>query len=431
MTRQEFDRATDEELTPSVLPEEEAPAFEERAEEAPPPRETDRVRLYFGEMGKVPLLTAAQEVEIGRRIEAGQAKLQEALGAIPMVVRALTQIGDRLRRDASIANDVVVSPTELNLKGLAPILRSFDRLRRWSKSMTARRPAIQALVASLPLQPALVDDLVGRVRGASAKEAGLPKRRLEALIVRIDRSDAAVRQAKRELTEANLRLVVSIAKRYLRSGIPLLDLVQDGNLGLLRAVDRFQYRRGFKFSTYATWWIRQAITRGIADRGRTIRIPVHLIEILHRVYRTGRELTAELGREPTPEEIAHRARLPAEKVRLVLEATRMTVPLETPIGEDASLGDFLEDTSVGSPMDELLTRDLSREVERALASLKPREQRVLRLRFGLGGETPHTLEEIGQRLEVTRERIRQIETMALAKLRRPRIASDLRVFVEN
>jgi RNA polymerase sigma factor (sigma-70 family) len=433
MALQEFDRATDEEPRRAVLLEEEAPAVEMPAEDAPPPMETDSVRLYFGEMGKVPLLTAAQEVEIGRRIEAGQAKLQEALGAIPMAVRALTQVGDRLRRDASIANDIVVSPdgTELNHKGLAPILRSFDRLRRWSKSMTARRPAIQALVARLPLQPALVDNLISRVRGASAKEAGLPKRRLEALLAQIDGSDAAVRQAKHELAEANLRLVVSIAKRYLRSGLPLLDLVQDGNLGLLRAVDRFQYRRGFKFSTYATWWIRQAITRGIADRGRTIRIPVHLMETLRQVSRVGRELTAKLGREPTPEEIAHRTRLPAQKVRLVLEATRMTVPLETPIGEDASLGDFLEDTSVGSPVDELLTRDLSREVERALAALKPREQRVLRLRFGLGGETPHTLEEIGQRLEVTRERIRQIETQALAKLRRPRIASDLRVFVEN
>jgi RNA polymerase primary sigma factor len=433
MTLQEFDRATDEEPRPAVLLEEEAAAIEQPAEDAPLSMETDPVRLYFGEMGKVPLLTAAQEVEIGRRIEVGQAKLQEALGAIPMAILALKEIGDRLCRDTSIANDIVVSPdgTELNRKGLVPILRAFDRLRRWSKSKTARGSAIQALVASLPLQPALVDDLVGRVRGASAKETGLPKRRLEALLVQIDRSDAAVRQAKRELTEANLRLVVSIAKRYLRSGLPLLDLVQDGNLGLLRAVDRFQYRRGFKFSTYATWWIRQAITRAIADRGRTIRIPGHLIEVLHGVSRTGRELTAELGREPTPEEIAHRTRLPVEKVRLVLEASRMTVPLETPIGEDASLGDFLEDTSVGSPIDELMTHDLSREVERAMAALTPREQRVLRLRFGLGGETPHTLEEIGQRLEVTRERIRQIETQALAKLRRPRITSDLRVFVEN
>jgi RNA polymerase sigma factor (sigma-70 family) len=433
MTLQEFDRATDEEPRPAVLLEEEAAAVEQSAEDALLSMETDPVRLYFGEMGKVPLLTTAQEVEIGRRIEVGQAKLQEALGAIPMAVRALKEIGDRLCRDASIANDIVVSSdgTELNRKRLAPILRAFDRLRRWSKSKTARGSAIQALVASLPLQPALVDDLVGRVRGASAKEAGLPKRRLEALLVQIDRSDAAVRQAKRELTEANLRLVVSIAKRYLRSGLPLLDLVQDGNLGLLRAVDRFQYRRGFKFSTYATWWIRQAITRAIADRGRTIRLPVHLMEVLHGVSRAGRELTAELGREPTPEEIAHRTRLPVEKVRLVLEASRMTVPLETPIGEDASLGDFLEDTSVGSPIDELMTHDLSREVERAMAALTPREQRVLRLRFGLGGETAHTLEEIGQRLEVTRERIRQIETQALAKLRRPRIASDLRVFVEN
>ena len=433
-----FDRATDEELrTPTALPdvllEGKGPDAETPMREAPLSTETDPVRLYFGEMGKVPLLTAAQEVEIGRRIETGRAGLQRALGVIPMAVRALAQIGERLREDPRTANAVLVLPdrAEPSREALAPIVRSFDRLRRWSKSMTARRTAIQALVESLPLQPALIDDLVGRVRAASAKEAGLAKRRLEALLVEIERADAAVRQAKRELTEANLRLVVSIAKRYLRSGVPLLDLVQDGNLGLLRAVDGFQYRRGCKFSTYATWWIRQAITRAIADRGRTIRIPVHMMETLQLVSRTRRELAGELGREPRPEEIAHRTRLPAEKVQLVLGATHMTVPLGTPIGEGASLGDFLEDVSIGSPADQLMTRDLSRGVERALAALTPRERYVLRLRFGLGGETPCTLEEIGQRLEVTRERIRQIETTALTKLRRPWIATDLRVFVEN
>jgi RNA polymerase primary sigma factor len=411
----------------------EEPTPPEEEEAAPRPAAEDPVRLYLGEMGRVPLLRPEQEVELGRRIESGQTELKRAFGAIPSVVRELVDIGDSLRRGARDAADVIVlaDGTELSREALEPILRSFARLRRYARAPAAHREAIQAIVGDLPLKPALVDDLVARVRELSAKEAGLPERRLRALLARIEASAAAVRQAKQELTEANLRLVVSIAKRYLRSGMPLLDLVQEGNLGLLRAVDRFQYRRGFKFSTYATWWIRQAISRAIADRGRTIRIPVHVVETLNRVTRASRELTAGLGREPTPEEIARRTRVPAERVRFVLETSPKTVSLQTPIGEDTALGDLLEDTSMATPTDELETRDLSRELERALAELKPKEREILRLRFGIGGQEARTLEQIGDRYGLTRERIRQIEMKALGKLRRQRLAAGLHVFVEN
>ncbi|MGH7393356.1 MAG: sigma-70 family RNA polymerase sigma factor, partial [Candidatus Rokuibacteriota bacterium] len=260
------------------------------------------------------------------------------------------------------------------------------------------------------------------------RAAGLTPAVLRSRLAVIAEHDAAVRQAKRELTEANLRLVVSIAKRYLRSGLPLLDLVQEGNLGLLKAVDRFQYRRGFKFSTYATWWIRQAITRAIADRGRTIRIPVHMMESLNKISRVGRDMTAELGREPTAEELARRTHIPARKIRQILDAARHPLSLEMPVGEDASLGELLSDTSMASPTEGVLERDLGDQVERALAGLSPRERDVLRLRFGIGGEPGLTLEEVGARFALTRERIRQIEVQALRKLRHGR---GLRVFVEK
>jgi RNA polymerase primary sigma factor len=262
-------------------------------------------------------------------------------------------------------------------------------------------------------------------------EAGLPRKDLFALLEQIEKSDRIVRQAKRELMEANLRLVVSVAKRYLGSDLSLLDLVQEGNIGLMKAVDRFQYRRGFKFSTYATWWIRQAITRAIADHSRTIRIPVHMVETLNRISRVNRNIINELGREPTPEELAQRTGVPAKKVRLILESSRKPLSLETPIGEDSELGDFLEDKSAGSPNDSLLSQDLTVQVERALATLSSKEKEILRLRFGIGEEGEHTLEEVGRRFSVTRERIRQIEAKALRKLRHPLRGRNLRAFIEN
>jgi RNA polymerase primary sigma factor len=260
---------------------------------------------------------------------------------------------------------------------------------------------------------------------------GLPRADFQARLAAIRSQDRRVRETKRLMIEANLRLVVSVAKRYRRTGVPLLDLIQEGNLGLIKAVDRFQYRRGFKFSTYATWWIRQSITRGIADRARTIRLPVHVVEVLNRLTRTRHELIERRGREPTPEELARRLRIPVAKVRQLLEAPARTVSLQTPIanGDGAELGDFLEDTQIAPADADTVQRERASEIARALAALTDKEREILRLRFGIGNEREHTLEEIGERFALTRERIRQIETGALRKLERLEGGNGLRALI--
>jgi RNA polymerase primary sigma factor len=264
-------------------------------------------------------------------------------------------------------------------------------------------------------------------------EAKMSTKALEKILKEMDDGDSQARRAKKELIEANLRLVVSIAKKYTNRGLQFLDLIQEGNIGLMKAVDKFEYQRGYKFSTYATWWIRQAITRAIADQARTIRIPVHMIETINKLIRTSRYLVQELGREPTPEEIAEKMELPLEKVRKVLKIAKEPISLETPIGEeeDSYLGDFIEDKKIMSPSDAVISLNLSEQTRKVLSTLTPREEKVLRMRFGIGEKADHTLEEVGRDFEVTRERIRQIEAKALRKLRHPSRSKKLKAFIDG